>query len=110
MDDAARVEVFDGENDFGDVKTSDVLGMEGRRCGYFVEKAFVDDMLKERSALAKSGDEIKLKFTGDCSKVHYRVFERSKRGKLKTGGGVGTARGAREVHNSPLSPTSSTSC
>lgn len=32
--------------------------------GYFLEKAFVDYMLKELSALAKSGDEIKLKFTG----------------------------------------------
>lgn len=77
---------------------------------YFVEKTLVDYMLKELSTLTKSSDEVKLKFIFSTANVHYRVFERNKTRKLKTGGGVGTARGAREVHNWPLSPTSSTFC
>ena len=84
MDDAARVEVFDGENDFGDVETSDALGMEGRRCGYFVEKAFVDDMLKVLSALAKSGDEIKLKFTSKLEGTLSCVWKEQNR-EIKNG-------------------------
>lgn len=39
VDNPARVKVLDGENDFGDVKTSDALGMDARRCGVLPRKS-----------------------------------------------------------------------